>query len=91
MLLPVLNFLAFLSVIHQLEDLKVEFHWERVRIFDQLAAKIFHGICLENLVAKVEHVQSKSKPKSKWRPLPMDTVISLREWLFTQIFSKLFL
>ena len=91
MLLPVLNFIAFLSVIHQLEDLKVELYWQRVRLFDQLAAKISHGICLENLVAKVEYVQSKSKPKSKWRPLPMDTVISLCEWLFTQIFSELFL
>jgi hypothetical protein len=29
---------------------------------------------MENPKAKVEQVQS--KPKSKWRPLPMDTVVS---------------
>ena len=69
-----LDFPAFISVVHQVGDLKVEFHWQRVRLFDQLAAKIFHDICLENPTAKVEHVQS--KPKNKWRPLPMDTVVS---------------
>jgi DNA topoisomerase-3 len=53
--------------------MKVEFHWQRVRLFDQQAAQIFHDICLENPKAKVEQVQS--KPKSKWRPLPMDTVV----------------
>jgi DNA topoisomerase-3 len=55
--------------------MKVEFHWQRVRLFDQQAAQIFHDICLENPKAKVEQVQS--KPKSKWRPLPMDTVVRI--------------
>ena len=45
-----------------------------LRLFDHQAAQIFHDICLENPKAKVEQVQS--KPKSKWRPLPMDTVVS---------------
>jgi DNA topoisomerase-3 len=55
--------------------MSVEFHWQRVRLFDYQAAQIFHDICLENPIAKVEQVQS--KPKNKWRPLPMDTVVSV--------------
>ena len=84
MLLPVLNFIAFLSVIHQLEDLKVELYWQRVRLFDQLAAKISHGICLGGQGgARPEQEQAQEQVEA--------SVVSLCEWLFTQIFSKLFL
>jgi hypothetical protein len=31
---------------------------------------------MERPLAKVENIQS--KPKSKWRPLPLDTVVSTR-------------
>ena len=62
-----------LKVIHQANpQCKVEFAWNRVRLFDQVAAQVYKDICDENPIAKVEEV--KSKPKSKWRPLPMDTV-----------------
>ena len=62
-----------LKVMHQATpQCKVEFVWKRVRLFDQMAAEIYKEICDENPKAKVEEV--KSKPKSKWRPLPMDTV-----------------
>ena len=62
-----------IKVIHQPDsECKVEFNWKRVRLFDQGAAQIYKDICDENPKAKVEDV--KSKPKSKWRPLPMDTV-----------------
>ncbi len=57
-----------------MNNVKVEFHWKRARLFDQRAAQSYHDVCLENPVAKVENC--KSKPKSKWRPLPMDTVVS---------------
>ena len=62
-----------LKVIHQANpQCKVEFAWNRVRLFDQVVAQVYKDICDENPMAKVEEV--KSKPKSKWRPLPMDTV-----------------
>lgn len=63
-----------LKVSHQPtpSDGKVDFHWKRVRLFDQTAAQVYKDMCDENPKAKVENV--KSKPKSKWRPLPMDTV-----------------
>ena len=61
-----------LKVIHELEKTKTEFNWKRVRLFDQGAVQLYKDICDENPKAKVEQVQK--KPKSKWRPLPMDTV-----------------
>ena len=61
-----------IKVVHELDSCKVEFNWKRVRLFDHTAAQIYHDICLENPKAKVEEV--KSKPKTRWRPLPMDTV-----------------
>ena len=62
-----------LKVLHQPDDeCKVEFSWQRNRLFDPEAAQVYKDICDENPKAKVENV--KSKPKSKWRPLPMDTV-----------------
>ncbi|XP_022831153.1 DNA topoisomerase 3-alpha [Spodoptera litura] len=61
-----------LRVNHTLNNLSVDFAWERVRLFDQSACQLFHDICIENPLAKVCEV--KTKPKSKWRPLPLDTV-----------------
>ncbi len=62
-----------LRVTHQpSQSMKVEFNWKRVRLFDEVAAQSYKDNCDENPKAKVEDV--KSKPKSKWRPLPMDTV-----------------
>ena len=61
-----------IKVIHELDSCKVEFNWKRIRLFDHTATQIYHDICLENPKAKVEAV--KTKPKSRWRPLPMDTV-----------------
>ena len=65
------NFSLFL-VTHEVDAARVEFHWSRVRVFDSVIGQAYHDICLENPVAKVE--ECKSKPKNKWRPLPMDTV-----------------
>jgi DNA topoisomerase-3 len=61
-----------LRVTHQVDQCKVDFTWKRVRLFDQRAAQVYKDVCDDNPKAKVEEV--KSKPKSKWRPLPMDTV-----------------
>ena len=61
-----------IRVTHELDLCKVEFNWNRNRLFDHTAAQVYHDICLENPIAKV--VEVKSKPKNRWRPLPMDTV-----------------
>nr|XP_054763637.1 DNA topoisomerase 3-alpha-like [Lytechinus pictus] len=61
-----------IKVTHKTEDGLVEFYWKRHRLFDQLACQVFYEICTENPLATV--VDERSKPKSKWRPLPLDTV-----------------
>ena len=50
----------------------VEFSWGRGRVFSRAVAEIFLELCQEQLSAVVSGVVS--KPKSKWRPLPLDTV-----------------
>ncbi|RLU22556.1 hypothetical protein DMN91_004834 [Ooceraea biroi] len=50
----------------------VEFRWSRVRLFEKMPCQIFLDMCLERPEATVEKVTS--KPKSKWRPLPLDTI-----------------
>jgi hypothetical protein len=66
----------FFLVVHTVGDLSVDFRWKRVHLFDHLSCHVLYEKCVEQPVAKVENVQS--KPKSKWRPLPLDTVVSLR-------------
>ncbi|XP_072168327.1 DNA topoisomerase 3-alpha-like [Diadema setosum] len=61
-----------IKVSHQTEEGLVDFNWKRHRLFDQLACQVFYDICTENPLATV--VEVRSKPKSKWRPLPLDTV-----------------
>nr|CAD7453537.1 unnamed protein product [Timema tahoe] len=61
-----------IKVTHTISDLSVEFSWKRVRLFDQTACQVLYDICMERTLATVEKVQS--KPKSKRRPLPLDTV-----------------
>ena len=57
---------------HSNHDGEVEFIWARVRPFHRLACTVLHETCLENPLATV--VNQTSKPKSKFRPLPLDTV-----------------
>ncbi|XP_028178062.1 DNA topoisomerase 3-alpha [Ostrinia furnacalis] len=61
-----------IKVNHTMNNLSVDFAWDRIRLFDRDACQVLHDICLENPQAKVCDV--KTKPKSKWRPLPLDTV-----------------
>lgn len=60
---------------HHIEDLNVEFLWGRERLFDKNASEAILDICKENPTATIESVES--KPKNKWRPLPLDTVVSI--------------
>ncbi|XP_013142940.1 PREDICTED: DNA topoisomerase 3-alpha [Papilio polytes] len=61
-----------IKVNHTMNNLSVDFAWDRIRLFDQESCEILHDVCKENPLAKVVNVRT--KPKSKWRPLPLDTV-----------------
>ena len=57
---------------HSNHDGEVEFIWARLRLFHRLASTVLHETCVENPLAAV--VNQTSKPKSKFRSLPLDTV-----------------
>ncbi|KAF7267076.1 hypothetical protein GWI33_019678 [Rhynchophorus ferrugineus] len=57
---------------HTVKEITTEFSWQRNRLFDKNSCEAILDHCKENSQAKVESVES--KPKSKWRPLPLDTV-----------------
>ncbi|XP_066139705.1 DNA topoisomerase 3-alpha isoform X2 [Euwallacea fornicatus] len=57
---------------HTVKELTTDFSWKRDRLFDKNSCEAILDHCKENSLAKVESVES--KPKSKWRPLPLDTV-----------------
>ncbi|XP_074027448.1 topoisomerase 3-alpha isoform X2 [Leptinotarsa decemlineata] len=57
---------------HTVKDVTTDFTWKRDRLFDKNCCQAILDICKENPQAVVESVESKEK--SKWRPLPLDTV-----------------
>ncbi|GAA6215596.1 DNA topoisomerase 3-alpha [Lates japonicus] len=61
-----------IKVLHEVEEDSVEFSWKRNRLFNHTACLVLYQICMEDPIATVTSVTS--KPKSKWRPLPLDTV-----------------
>ena len=61
-----------IKVTHEERGCKVDFQWKRVRLFEEVAVQALCDQCQDNPTARV--VECKSKPKSKWRPLPLDTV-----------------
>nr|XP_061805264.1 DNA topoisomerase 3-alpha-like [Nerophis lumbriciformis] len=61
-----------IKVLHEVEEDTVEFGWKRYRLFNHTACLVLYQICMEDPMATVTSVTS--KPKSKWRPLPLDTV-----------------
>ncbi|XP_060946009.1 DNA topoisomerase 3-alpha [Limanda limanda] len=61
-----------IKVLHEVEEDTVEFNWKRNRLFHHTACLVLYQICMEDPIATVTSVTS--KPKSKWRPLPLDTV-----------------
>lgn len=61
-----------IKVTHNHEDGNVEFGWKRNRLFNHTACLVLYQICMEDPTATV--VQVGSKPKSKWRPVALDTV-----------------
>ncbi|NXJ60898.1 TOP3A topoisomerase, partial [Rostratula benghalensis] len=61
-----------IKVTHDHEDGSVVFNWKRNRLFNHTACLVLYQMCMEDPVATV--VEVGSKPKSKWRPLALDTV-----------------
>lgn len=64
----------FILVNHKIGELDVEYSWQRVRLFDELFCRVLYERCQENSTASVLKVTK--KPKSKWRPVPLDTIVS---------------
>lgn len=54
------------------DNINVEFRWARFRLFEKLPCQVYYDILEENPDATVEKVMN--RPKSKWRPLPLDTI-----------------
>lgn len=63
-----------IKVLNIHNDISVEFRWDRIRLFEELPCQIFLDMCQESPIATV--IKVTSKPKSKWRPLPLDTIVS---------------
>ncbi|KAK9765124.1 DNA topoisomerase, variant 3 [Basidiobolus ranarum] len=54
------------------DDGVAKFNWKRSCLYDQLICLVLYERCVENSIATVTSV--KSKPTSKWKPLPLTTV-----------------
>ncbi|OJJ51342.1 hypothetical protein ASPZODRAFT_21821 [Penicilliopsis zonata CBS 506.65] len=61
-----------IKVIHVRDDIKVNFSWRRVHLFDRAVVTIMLERCLAAKKARVTKVNE--RPTSKWRPLPLTTV-----------------
>ncbi|XP_062999738.1 DNA topoisomerase 3-alpha isoform X2 [Elgaria multicarinata webbii] len=61
-----------IKVTHDHEEGTVDFNWKRNRLFNHTACLVLYQMCMEDPVATIMEVGS--RPKSKWRPLPLDTV-----------------
>lgn len=61
-----------IKVVHTQDQIKVNFNWRRVHLFDRAVVTIIFEQCLASRFATVSKVQKRST--SKWRPLPLTTV-----------------
>ncbi|KAJ2488277.1 DNA topoisomerase 3-alpha [Coemansia sp. RSA 2050] len=57
---------------HAKDDGRAVFTWKRSKLFDQEACFALYAKCMAAPVARVTSM--KSRPKEKWRPLPLTTV-----------------
>lgn len=71
---------------HTKDDLTVDFHWDRDRLFVKQPCESILEICKENPTVTVSSIIS--KPKSKWRPVPLDTVVSIQPYYFIGVFYR---
>ena len=61
-----------IRVMHEKDDIKVNFKWTRNHLFDRMIVVILFEKCIDARTAKVTKVQKKQT--SKWKPLPLTTV-----------------
>jgi DNA topoisomerase III len=54
------------------DEIEVKFNWKRNHLFDRLCCLCLYEMCLDKGLARVASVAT--KPKSKWKPLPLTTV-----------------
>jgi len=54
------------------ENIEVKFNWKRGHLFDRLCCLCLYEMCLDKGMARVASVVT--KPRTKWRPLPLTTV-----------------
>ncbi|CAN8003268.1 unnamed protein product, partial [Ixodes hexagonus] len=59
---------------HKKDDILADFSWKRHRLFDYQVCFLLYQRCLQGEPPRAKVVEMKTKPKSKWRPQPMDTV-----------------
>ena len=63
----------YLDVKHKKDNIEVDFKWEKNRVTDiHVALDYFMKISEQPILATVTAVDA--KPKSKWRPTPLDTI-----------------
>lgn len=60
---------------HVIEDIETEFIWQRKRLFHKQACEALFDMCQDNPEARITKITT--KPKSKWRPVPLDTVVRI--------------
>lgn len=63
-----------IEMCHTKDGIKAEFLWKRHRLFDYHVCFLLYERCLHGNPPQAKVIEVKSKPKSKWRPQPMDTV-----------------
>ncbi|XP_055594004.1 DNA topoisomerase 3-alpha [Uranotaenia lowii] len=61
-----------IKLTHTIDELTVEFHWARNRLFDKQCCEAYLMMCQADPTVKIVNVTN--KPKNKWRPTPMDTI-----------------
>lgn len=61
-----------IKVVHTVKGVTTEFQWSRNRLFEKAFCEALLMLCQSNPTAEVVNVVS--KPKSKWRPVALDTV-----------------
>ncbi|KAJ1770695.1 DNA topoisomerase 3-alpha [Coemansia sp. RSA 1843] len=62
----------FIFMDHVKEDGHASFLWKRSKLFDQEVCFAFYAKCMDQPMARISSVRS--RPKEKWRPLPLTTV-----------------
>lgn len=61
-----------IQVVHTRDNIKANFNWKRVHVFDRMIVTILFERCIHS--GKAEVITIQKKPTSKWKPLPLTTV-----------------